>query len=64
MAVVRKLWEFEPGTIEPRPDNMGRFLPPEVSLTNEDRDRIAVARGLNSITRAYIMGLLAGMRRR
>jgi hypothetical protein len=40
-----------------------RFLPPEILLNEEDNHRIAVARGLNSITRAYILGLLAGLRR-
>lgn len=59
-----KPWEFEAGREEPRLDwKLGRMVPPEVELTPEDYERIVVARRMNSITRAYILGLLAGLRR-
>lgn len=56
-------WDFKPMD-EPAAWNMAKYLPPEVKLTDEDVQRIAVAKGVNSITRAYMMGLMAGMRRR
>lgn len=60
-----KHFEFDKPLVEPRSTRLDeRFLPPEVRLTDEDHHRIGVARGLNSITRAYMLGLLAGMRRR
>lgn len=63
-ALQSRVWEHEAGRWEPRLDwKSYRFLPPQVHLNPEDHDRIAVARQLNSITRAYILGLLAGMRR-
>ena len=61
---MNKAWEFDAGRAEPRMDwKPGRFLPPEIQLTADDLERIAVAKRLNSITRAYILGLLAGLRR-
>ena len=63
--VLKRAWEFEAARNEPRLDwKSTRFLPPEVRLTDEDHQRIGVAKGLNSISRAYVMGLLAGLRRR
>lgn len=62
---VDRIWDFERARDEPRLDwKTTRFLPPEVELTDEDRDRMKVARWLNSIDRAYLLGLLAGLRRR
>lgn len=59
-----KFWNFPKPRQEPRLDwKPTRFLPPEVELTNEDLERIGVCRQLNSISRAYMLGLLAGMRR-
>ncbi len=40
-----------------------KILPPEVRLTDEDVQRIAVAKAINDPVRTYVMGLLAGMRR-
>jgi hypothetical protein len=60
-----RYWDFEAGRLEPDLNwKTTRFLPPEVRLTDEDHQRIGVAKGLNSISRAYVMGLLAGMRRK
>ena len=60
-----KIWDFPKPRYEPRLDwKPARLLPPEVQLTEEDIERIGVCRQLNSITRAYMLGLLAGMRRR
>ena len=62
---VDRIWDFERARDEPRLDwKRTRFLPPEVELTQEDIDRITVCRQLNSITRAYLLGLLAGLRRK
>lgn len=40
-----------------------KILPPEVKLTDEDVQRIAVAKAMDDPVRTYVMGLLAGMRR-
>ena len=61
--MTERYWDFAPMD-EPAMKNAQRFLPPEVRLNDDDVQRIAVCKGVNSITRAYMMGLLAGLRRK
>ena len=56
-------WDYDAPNYNNLAGHATRLLPPEVKLSDEDVFRIAVAKGLNSIPRAYVMGLLAGMRR-
>lgn len=58
-----RVWDYAAPNHNILAGHATRLLPPQVRLTDEDVQRIAVAKGLNSIPRAYVMGLLAGMRR-
>jgi len=64
-AMTDRPWDFDHSS--PRQDYIagraGRMLPPEVKLTDEDVQRIAVAKAMNDPVRSYCLGLLAGMRR-
>ena len=63
MKIPDRPWDFAAPNHGNLAGHASRLLPPQVKLTDEDVQRIAVAKGLNSIPRAYVMGLLAGMRR-